>query len=331
MRVSTSALAVLVSVCAVACQQSAELPAPRPAAIAAEPAPQAPIVAPPAAPATPPAALVREGVTEKLTDHVWAIPDGSAPMVPNVGIVVGSNAVLVVDTGMGARNAQTVLKEVAKVGAGKPIYIVTTHFHPEHDMGAHAFPAGSKLIRSEDQKKDIAEFGRTLADTFASRSALNAELLKDVTHRPADISFDKEYSLDLGGVTARIMAVGPNHTGGDTIIFVDGVLFSGDDAMRPQPSVMAQRATVSHWLATLDRMDALKPVHVVPSHGPRGDAGIIQGYRTYFTRIRGRASALKKEGKTQDQAIEIITSEMVAQYPDRNRLAGAIRMAYAEA
>ena len=94
---------------------------------------------------------------------------------------------------------------------------------------------------------------------------------------------------------------------------------------------MAQRATVSHWLATLDRMDALKPVHVVPSHGPRGDAAIIQGYRTYFTRIRDRASALKKEGKTQDQAIEIITNEMVAQYPDRNRLAGAIRMAYAEA
>src|SRR5688572_3422950 len=117
-----------------------------------------------------PAALVREGVTEKLTDHVWAIPDGSAPLVPNVGIVVGSNAVLVVDTGMGARNAQTVLREVAKVGAGKPIYIVTTHFHPEHDMGAHAFPAGSKLIRSEDQKKDIAQFGRALADTFASRS-----------------------------------------------------------------------------------------------------------------------------------------------------------------
>jgi glyoxylase-like metal-dependent hydrolase (beta-lactamase superfamily II) len=104
-------------------------------------------------PATPPAALVREGVTEKLTDHVWAIPDGSASLVPNVGIIVGSNSVLVVDTGMGARNAETVLKEVAKVGAGKPIYIVTTHVHPEHDMGAHAFPAGSKLIRSEDQKR----------------------------------------------------------------------------------------------------------------------------------------------------------------------------------
>src|SRR5262245_50270559 len=104
----------------------------------------------PAAPATPPAALVREGVTEKLTDHVWAIPDGSASLVPNVGIIVGSKAVLVVDTGMCQRNGETVLKEVNKVGAGKPIYIVTTHFHPEHDLGAQAFPASAKMIRSED-------------------------------------------------------------------------------------------------------------------------------------------------------------------------------------
>src|SRR6186713_1230908 len=78
-----------------------------------------------------PASLVREGVTETLTAHVWAIPDGSASLVPNVGIVVGKKAVLVIDTGMGTRNAQTVLKEVAKVGLGKngkpkPIYIVTT-------------------------------------------------------------------------------------------------------------------------------------------------------------------------------------------------------------
>src|SRR4029434_10105337 len=101
--------------------------------------------------ATAPPSLVRAGVTEKLTEHVWAIPDGSASLVPNVGIVVGKKAALVVDTGMGTRNAVTVLREVTRLAPGKPIYIVTTHVHPEHDMGAHAFPDNSKLIRSADQ------------------------------------------------------------------------------------------------------------------------------------------------------------------------------------
>jgi glyoxylase-like metal-dependent hydrolase (beta-lactamase superfamily II) len=279
-----------------------------------------------------PASLVRADVTEKLTDHVWAIPDGSAPMVPNVGIIVGSKAVLVVDTGMGTRNAQTVLSEAGKVGRGKPIYIVTTHVHPEHDMGAHAFPKNSKLIRSKDQIEDIAAgTGTNLAGVFASRSELNKELLKDAQHRDADITFDQEYALDLGGVKARIYAMGTNHTRGDTVVFVDGVLFSGDVAMRPQPAFANQSAKISHWLESLDRLDALKPARVVPSHGPFGDASIIAGYRAYLTRIRDRSAELKKAGKTQDESIQIITDEMSAQYADKNRLAGAIRAGYAEA
>jgi glyoxylase-like metal-dependent hydrolase (beta-lactamase superfamily II) len=279
---------------------------------------------------------VREGVTERLTRHVWAIPDGGAPIVPNVGIVVGKKAVLVIDTGMGTRNAETILREVAKVGRGKdgepkPIYIVTTHVHPEHDMGAHAFPEGSKLIRSKDQIEDIAAgTGMNLVAVFAQRSALNVELLQGAKHRDADIVFDQDYTLNLGGVTARIYAMGTNHTQGDTVILVDGVLFSGDVAMRPQPSFANPTAKISHWLESLDRLDALKPKQLVPSHGSFGDSSIIGGYRAYLTHIRDRAAELKKAGKTQDEAIQIITDEMSRQYPDKNRLAGAIRAAYSE-
>lgn len=282
--------------------------------------------------ATAPASLVREGVTEKLTDHVWAIPDGAASLVPNVGIVVGKKAVLVIDTGMGTRNGQTVLKEVAKVGAGKPIYIVTTHVHPEHDMGAHAFPKDSKLIRSKDQVEDIAAgAGTNLVPVFAQRSALNVELLKDAKHRDADIVFDEEYTLDLGGLEAKVYSMGTNHTHGDTVVLVDGVLFSGDVAMRPQPSFANPTAKISHWLASLDRLEALNAKQLVPSHGPFGDTSIIAGYRAYLTRIRDRSAELKKAGKTQDETIQAITDEMSAQYPDKTRLAGAIRAGFNEA
>lgn len=280
----------------------------------------------------PQASLIREGVTEKLTDHVWAIPDGSASLVPNVGIVVGKKAVLVIDTGMGARNAHTVLREVIKVGSDKPIYLVTTHVHPEHDMGAHAFPADSKLIRSRDQLADIADgAGTRLIPVFASRSELNKELLDGAKHRDADIVFDKTYSLDLGGLKAKIFAMGTNHTHGDTVVFVDGVLFSGDVAMKPQPSFANPNASIDHWLRSLTRLEKLKPAHVVPSHGPFGDASIMQGYREYLTRVRDRAAELRKAGKTQEEAVQAITDEMSGQYPDKGRLGGAVRAAYLQA
>jgi glyoxylase-like metal-dependent hydrolase (beta-lactamase superfamily II) len=279
-----------------------------------------------------PASLVRAGVTEKLTAHVWAIPDGGANLVPNVGIIVGSKSVLVVDTGMGARNAQTVLREVAKVGAGKPVYLVTTHVHPEHDMGAHAFPADSTLIRSKDQLEDIdAGAGMNLVRAFSLRSNLNKELLADAHHRKADIVFDDTYKLDLGGVEAQLFAMGTNHTHGDTAVLVDGVLFSGDVAMKPQPSFANSTATIKHWLQSLDKLQAMKPAKIVPSHGPFGSVEIIEGYRTYLTRIRDRAAQLKWNDKSPEETVDMITNEMLAQYPDRGRLAGAIRAAYAEA
>ena len=286
---------------------------------------------------TAPPSLVRAGVTEQLTAHVWAIPDGSASLVPNVGIVVGDKAVLVVDTGMGTRNAETVLGEVAKVGKGKkgkpkPLYIVTTHVHPEHDMGAHAFPKGSKLIRSKLQLEDIAAgAGMSLVPIFAARSDLNKELLKDAHHREADIVFDGAYTLDLGGIEARIGSMGTNHTHGDTVVFVDGVLFSGDIAMKPQPSFTNPTATLTHWLSSLDALEAMSPTLIVPSHGPFGGLDIIQGYRSYLTRIRDRTAELRKAGKTQEETVQIVTDEMSPRYPDKNRLAGAIRAGYSEA
>src|SRR5262245_47516688 len=96
---------------------------------------QAPPAGQPAAPAAP---LVRENATVKLTDHVWAIPDFNVGLVPNVGIVVGSAATLVVDTGLGPRNGQTIVAEMKKVAANRNVYVVLTHYHPEHSLGAGA-------------------------------------------------------------------------------------------------------------------------------------------------------------------------------------------------
>ena len=169
--------------------------------------------------------------------------------------MVGKKAVLVIDTGMGTRNGETVLREVTKVGAGKPIYIVTTHVHPEHDMGAHVFPKDSKLLRSKDQIEDIAAgAGMNLVPVFAQRSALNVELLQGAKHRDADIVFDDDYSLDLGGLKAKIYAMGTNHTHGDTVVLVDGVLFSGDVAMRAAALVRKSDGEDQHWLESLDKL-----------------------------------------------------------------------------
>ena len=256
-------------------------------------------------------------------------PDFNTPLVPNVGIVVGSRATLVVDTGMGTRNGEAVLRETRKVSKTPLLYLAVTHFHPEHDLGAQAFPAETKLIRSANEDKDIAEFGLDLANQFSSRSPLNAELLKGVTFRRTDITFDQDYSLDLGGVHVQMAAVGPTHTRGDTVFLVqeDRVLFSGDVAMKAFPAFASPYSSIPAWLKALDELDSMKPKIVVPSHGPNGDAAMIARYREYFRLVQSRVHELKSQGKSADEVGAIIEKEMQTKYPDMAQPARVVQAA----
>jgi glyoxylase-like metal-dependent hydrolase (beta-lactamase superfamily II) len=277
-----------------------------------------------------PTPLIKEGVTEKITDHVYVIPDGSAPLIPNVSIIVGSRATFVVDTGIGTRNADVILREVAKVSKNSELYLATTHVHPEHDLGAHGFPASTKMVRSNDQVKEIAADGLQTAQRFAGFSPDVAEMLKGAEFRKADITFDKEQVVDLGGVRIRAMAMGFNHTAGDTAFFVegDGVLISGDVVMSVLPGV-GPNSRITTWLASMDRFETLQPKRIVPSHGPMGDVSFVTNNRTFLMTVRNRAAALKKEGKSVDETVKLLQDELGGKY-DRNRMVGAIRVAYNE-
>jgi glyoxylase-like metal-dependent hydrolase (beta-lactamase superfamily II) len=277
--------------------------------------------------------VVREGVTEKVSAHVHVIPDASVSLVPNVGIVVGTRGTFVIDTGLGAKNGEAVMREVKKISQTPELYLGTTHFHPEHDLGAQAFPAHTKMLRSEDQKKDIAEFGLQMAKTFSGRSPFVAELLKGAEFRAADISFEREYTVDLGGVKVRAIAMGANHTRGDTVFLVepDGVLFSGDVVMRPLPSFASPYSAMKHWLVSLDALEQLKANRLVPSHGPMGDGALIAEYRTYFKTLQTRAAALKSQGKSSEETVLALTTALQGKYTDKGRLGAAIKAAYNEA
>ena len=180
------------------------------------------------------AASSKENATVKVADHVYAIPDGSVPMVPNTSASSSAAARRWSSTPDSDRaTGEAILREVAKVSKNAEMYVATTHYHPEHSLGGAAFPATAKFVRPKMQQQDMDELGKDIQNTFASRSPLNQELLKDVPYPRADILFDREQRIDLGGVHVRLFWRGPMHTRGDTLIFVeeDRVLFSGDVVM----------------------------------------------------------------------------------------------------
>jgi len=273
--------------------------------------------------------LVKENTTVKLGDHTWVIPDANVGLVPNVGIVVGSRATLVIDPGLGRRNGETVLKETAKVSKNTELYIASTHFHPEHTTGYVAFPPAARYVNSTVQEAEFEQGAAQMITTFSGRSPLTAELLKDAVRRPAAITFDRDYVLDLGGVRVRFLVVGPTHTRGDTGFFVegDGVLFAGDVVMNESFVAATGVSSMKAWLAAFDAFEAMKPRTIVPAHGAAGPGTIIATNRAILQAVRARALALKSEGRSIDETASAVQTELSALHPGWPRAGGLAALA----
>jgi glyoxylase-like metal-dependent hydrolase (beta-lactamase superfamily II) len=274
---------------------------------------------------------VPENSVTHVSEHVYAITG-----FPNIGIIVGNRATLVVDTGMGPRNGAVVVREAEKLAKGPGLYLTTTHFHPEHASGEQAFPLRTVLIRPAVQQEEMEQHGDEFMEMFRSRSALFREQLQGVKLRPPDIVFDREVKLDLGGVTARLMWLGPAHTAGDELIFVepDSALLAGDIVENKLvPNMPNAQSSPKGWIAILDKIEPLKPRYIVPDHGALGDGSLIAQERAFLVDLQTRALELKRQGLPVDEAGKRLTEQLKASYPDwesTGAIPNAVRRVYAE-
>ena len=269
--------------------------------------------------------------TVKVSAHVWAIMGW-----PNVAVIVGSRATLVVDTGLGPRNGATVARVVAKLAPGnQKLFLTTTHFHPEHAGGEAGFPAGTILVRNAVQQREMELHGREMIDLFAGRSAQNKDLLADATLRTPDITFEEQAQLDLGGVTARLLWFGGAHTKGDELTFVepDRTLVSGDVVQnKVVPNIFRDGGTPSSWLAVLDKVATLNALHVLPDHSAPGDGSMVALEKQFISDLRNSALELKKNGMAVDDAGKRLEGEFKTKYPTwpSMNVSGFVRSIYAE-
>ena len=274
------------------------------------------LLAPVAAQTQPNSRLLSADNLSQVSPHVWLIKG-----FPNVGIVVGRKATLVIDTGLGTKNGQVVAGVAKRLSStGQKLYLTTTHYHAEHAAGDGGFPEGTIVIRPRAQQTELESEGQKLIDLFSSRSPEDKELLADARINPANILFDATYQLDLGGgVNVRLSWFGGAHTKGDELIMVDpdSVLFSGDVVQnRAGPYFYCDDCTPRTWLAVLNQIaEQLHPVIVVPDHSPPGDGTLIAQERDMMAFLQSRIAALKGAGKSADQATQALTAEVKEKYP----------------
>lgn len=262
--------------------------------------------------------VLHEGLTRQLSPHVFVIYGN-----PNIAVVTGATATLVVDTGLGRRNGAFITDEVARLTKSTRLFLTTTHAHPEHASGQDGFPSQTVVIRPKAQQQELEETGPAMIDTFRSRNETNRELLADAHVGKADILFDDELTLDLGGITVRLMYFGPAHSNGDTLAFVepDRVLVSGDVVQNKAGiGLTGSRSSLTSWIAVIDKVAALKPAVILPDHSLPGGSDLIAEQRGFLTDLQESVQALKRQGRSAQEAAHQISADFQSRYGGWARL-----------
>lgn len=267
--------------------------------------------------ADPPSMRVLPGITRAVSPHVWVIPSEGRSAVPNVGIVVGAKAALVIDSGLGEASGAVVRSEVARIAPGSMIYVVATHYHPEHIGGEQAF-ADATILRPAAQQREVVSSGEQMIGVFRRMSADNQALLKDFAFQPAALLFDGAITIDLGGVTVELFPAGPAHTDGDLAILVhgDGVLFTGDVVQQNYaPVLMGERSSIASWLGQVERLAAQPATIIVPSHSAVTSRAAFADMRQTLEYVRDQWAALRARGTSIEEATQQLVAAFKRQYP----------------
>ena len=237
---------------------------------------------------------------DRLSDHAFAY---TAEGDPNTGIVIGDDAVMVIDTQATPVMAQDVIRRIRTV-TDKPIeYVVLSHYHAVRVLGASGY-APRQVIASRDTYDLIVERGEADMKSEIERFP---RLFRAVESVPGltwpTIVFDKRMTMWMGKLRVEILQLGRGHTKGDTVVWLpdERILFSGD-LVEYDATPYTGDAYLSEWPATLDAIAALKPEKLVPGRGaaltdPAQVKAGLDGTRAFITAMFGAVKEGARAGK----------------------------------
>ncbi|WP_293999952.1 MBL fold metallo-hydrolase [Sphaerotilus sp.] len=238
---------------------------------------------------------------DKLSDHAYAY---TAEGDPNTGIIIGDDAVMVIDTQATPVMAQDVIRRIREV-TDKPIkYVLLSHYHAVRVLGATAYEP-EQIIASQDTYDLIVERGEF---DKASEIGRFPRLFQNVESVPAGltwptITFTGKMTVWLGSVEVQILQLGRGHTKGDTVAWLpkEKILFSGD-LVEFDATPYAGDAYFQDWPQTLDNIAALNPEKLVPGRGaalqtPEQVQAGLAGTRAFVSELYASVKAGAAEGR----------------------------------
>jgi glyoxylase-like metal-dependent hydrolase (beta-lactamase superfamily II) len=194
----------------------------------------------------------------------------------NIGVVVGADGILIVDSRASHSQAQELRDELADLTALPVRWLVNTHWHWDHVFGNAMFPE-ARLWGQRECRNHLIEHGEE--EKAAARELVgpeHAHLIDEVVITPPEYVVGTARAVDVGGRTVTLDHMGLGHTNSDLVVTVSDapVLFAGDLLEESAPPHFGDSYPMA-WPDTVDRLrDHVRGV-VVPGHGDVMDAAAV--------------------------------------------------------
>ena len=186
--------------------------------------------------------------------------------IVNTGFIVGPQGVIVIDSGPSLRYGQQMRAAIAKITDQPITLVINTHHHPDHFLGNQAF-ADAPIGALADTREGIARDGNVFAENLYRMSGDWMKGTEPVSPGRTLQAGD----LEVAGRRLRLIAL-DGHTGADLAVLdvASGTLFAGDLVFNGRAPT-TPHADIGHWLAALDRLEAIMREsgvkELVPGHG----------------------------------------------------------------
>jgi quinoprotein relay system zinc metallohydrolase 2 len=234
--------------------------------------------------------------------------------VANLGFIVGSRCVAVIDSGGTPPLGQRWRAAIERITALPICYVIDTHAHPDHVLGNAALASpDTRFVGSARFNAAMAArapyFLRALERDFGIGATPEALVYPT-------IAVDGTRAFDLGGRVIVVQAWPTSHTDNDLTVYdpATRTLFASDLLFVQHIPVLDGQ--LRGWLLTLQQLARIDAALVVPGHGPtrRGGPDAWAPQQAYLEALLRDTRAALKSGKTLSQAVDSVGAEAGARW-----------------
>ena len=249
---------------------------------------------------------------QQVADRVFCYVTNGQTMMSNCLLVAGDECALLFDVLCTKPMTREFLDECRRY-TDKPIrYLVISHAHGDHFLGAAAVPEGAVVLGHPSLKPS---FDQDLASGRAEGLKKRLPHLDwtDTTFPYPDIYLDGGCRIDLGGRTVDVMDMGQCHSAGDLALSIPDAKFMAlADVLFYQVVPPTVSGDIDHWLDMLDALEQSGAERFLPGHGPVCGREGLAALKNYLLRVCAQARAVV-DGKLEltDDVPSPLEAEMI--------------------